>query len=103
MWEVLGHAGSVTGLSDAAVQAVATFRRCSSGSAGKFESSRWPKCVKTLIAEIAYKEELARLYPDVNEREARWASVEELVNAAAGYCPAGEPNPRWPASCRTWP
>jgi DNA helicase-2/ATP-dependent DNA helicase PcrA len=42
--------------------------------------------VKTLVREVGYREELDRLYPDINERDARWASVEELVNAVAGYC-----------------
>ena len=42
--------------------------------------------VKTLIREIGYRQELDRLYPDLSERDARWASVEELVNAVAAYC-----------------
>ena len=42
--------------------------------------------VPTLIREIGYREELDRLYPDLSDRDARWASVEELVNAVAGYC-----------------
>ena len=41
--------------------------------------------VKTLIREIEYKDELTRLYPDAGDQESRWASVEEVVNAVAGY------------------
>ena len=56
------------------------------GRSGKLDLSPFPKLaevVKTLLTEISYKEELARLYPNVNDRDARWASVEELVNAVA--------------------
>ena len=35
--------------------------------------------------EATYRDELARLYPDVQQQEARWDAVEEVVNAAAGY------------------
>jgi DNA helicase-2/ATP-dependent DNA helicase PcrA len=83
--DVLGHAGSVTGLSDAAVQAVARFQSLLERFRRKIREKPLADVLKTLIAEIAYKEELARQYSDANEREARWASVEELVNAAAGY------------------
>jgi DNA helicase-2/ATP-dependent DNA helicase PcrA len=41
--------------------------------------------VKSLIREIAYKDELTRQYPSAADQQSRWASVEEVVNAAAGY------------------
>ena len=41
--------------------------------------------VRGLINEVGYEAELARLYPDANERQARWAAVEEVVNAVATY------------------
>ncbi len=41
--------------------------------------------VKTLIREVAYKDEITRQYPDAGDQETRWASVEEVVNAVAGY------------------
>ena len=53
------------------------------------KNARRSEVVKTLIREIGYKDELTRQYPDANEQEARWASVEELVNAVAGYSAAG--------------
>jgi len=36
---------------------------------------------RRLIAEIGYEAELKRLYTDPNEQQARWAAVEEVVNA----------------------
>ena len=41
--------------------------------------------LKTLIREIRYKDELTKLYPNANDQETRWASVEEVVNAMADY------------------
>jgi DNA helicase II / ATP-dependent DNA helicase PcrA len=41
--------------------------------------------VKVVIREIGYKNEIARHYPDAADQEARWATVEEIINAVAGY------------------
>jgi DNA helicase-2/ATP-dependent DNA helicase PcrA len=41
--------------------------------------------VRRLVAEIGYQGEIKRLYPDPQEQEARWQSVEEVVNALAAY------------------
>jgi DNA helicase-2/ATP-dependent DNA helicase PcrA len=38
-----------------------------------------------LIQEIGYRRELGRLYKDPNEEQARWAAVEEVVNALGRY------------------
>ncbi len=85
LWKILPRAGKQNGLSDAAKQAIERFhslierfRRWMTE-----QSPRLSEVVKTLLTEISYKEELARLYPNVNDRDARWASVEELVNAVA--------------------
>jgi DNA helicase-2/ATP-dependent DNA helicase PcrA len=43
------------------------------------------KLLATVIDRTGYRQELERLYPDPAEREARTASVEELLNAAANY------------------
>ncbi|MCI0360056.1 MAG: ATP-dependent helicase, partial [Planctomycetaceae bacterium] len=41
--------------------------------------------VRKLVAEIGYQAEIKRLYPDPQEQEVRWQSVEEVVNALAAY------------------
>jgi DNA helicase-2/ATP-dependent DNA helicase PcrA len=41
--------------------------------------------VSTVITKTGYRGELERNYPDPNDREARTASLEEIVNAAGGY------------------
>jgi DNA helicase II / ATP-dependent DNA helicase PcrA len=40
---------------------------------------------RRLIAETGYEAELKRLYSDPNEQQARWAAVEEVVNALGAY------------------
>ena len=40
---------------------------------------------RRLIVEIGYERELERIYTDPNERQARWAAVEEVVNALGAY------------------
>ncbi len=40
---------------------------------------------RKLIEDIHYQAELARLYPDPDERDSRWNAVEELINALAAY------------------
>ncbi len=85
MWEMLPHAGELAGLPATAVQAVGRFRALIERFRRQMKEQTPLDVVKTLIREIAYKDELARLYPDTNDQEARWASVEEVVNAVAGY------------------
>ncbi len=41
--------------------------------------------VRELIGCIGYQDELARLYPDPTEQQARWRAVEEVINALASY------------------
>ena len=38
-----------------------------------------------MIDKTAYRDALAKLYPDPTERESRLASLEEIINAAASY------------------
>ena len=41
--------------------------------------------IERLLEEIAYKHEVARLYPDPQVREQRWAGVEDILNFAENY------------------
>jgi DNA helicase-2/ATP-dependent DNA helicase PcrA len=113
VWEMLSHAGELAGMSATAVQAVQRFRamierfrkglekgtgpirakhpegghrpKVGHGKLDRSPFSNLAEIVKTLIREVAYKDELTRLYPDASDQEARWASVEEVVNAVASY------------------
>ena len=89
------------GLTDAANQAVARFHAMIERFRRQSAEQPLAEVVKTLIREIGYRQELDRLYPDLSERDARWASVEELVNAAAAYCQRAS-KPTVAGFCRTW-
>ena len=84
IWDVLPHAGEL-GLSATAASAVERFRAMIEHFRHGMKKHSPLETVKTLIREVAYKDELTRLYATVEDQEARWASVEEVVNAVANY------------------
>ena len=98
MWDSLNDVASnsaACGLPPAVVAAIAKFVQL----IGNLQemASRLPaeKLLTATIDRTGYRRELERLYPDPTEREARTASVEELVNAAANYAAsASEPSLR---------
>ncbi len=118
LWEVLPDAGNVPGLPPAAVEAVGRFRAmierfqrtekgagafCRNGPEGASHKrllTPFPltEVLTTLIREINYKDELTKLYPNAADQESRWASVEELVNAAAAYCQRAAENGNRPTA-----
>ncbi len=51
----------------------------------RLEKDPLVEVVSDLIREIGYQDELARIYKDPQEQLARWAAVEEVVNALAAY------------------
>ena len=96
LWEVLltvkgtglitaQHAKAEKGLPPGAVEAIGRFRVMIERFR-RFAKEQSPlEVVKTLIRDITYKDEIARQYPNAGDQEARWASVEEIVNAVAGH------------------
>jgi len=96
LWEILARAGRLDGLSAKAAEAVARFHalveryreyfvaRPPSAGVGKHPPKLF-ELVRMLIREIGYHDELTRMYPKVEDRDARWAAVEEMVNAVGAY------------------
>jgi DNA helicase II / ATP-dependent DNA helicase PcrA len=76
LWEVLAAAGA---------PAIDQFRGLIESFRRRAKEGPLVEAVGGLIREIRYRDELTRLYPDPNEQQARWAAVEEVVNAVAGY------------------
>lgn len=85
LWEILPAADKSLGLSAAAVESVARFHAMIERFRGMLKRHSPLEVVKTLIRDINYKDELTRQYQSAEDQEARWASVEEMVNAVAGY------------------
>ena len=86
VWDMLGEAAQSGRATGAAAAGIAKFRDLVGGHRGQLAHRPLAEVVQSLITQSGYREELARLYPEQAERESRTAAVEEVVNAAAGYC-----------------
>ncbi|TWT76893.1 ATP-dependent DNA helicase PcrA [Posidoniimonas polymericola] len=83
LWRVVADFANVEGLTPAAkkgcaalVQMVESWRK---------DDGPVERLVNRVIDEARYRQELDRIYPDPNERDARLAALGEIVNAAASY------------------
>ncbi len=85
VWETLPEAGRIDGVSPAAARAIAGFQSLIEQYHVWAGQRRPDDVVKNLIEAVGYRNELTRLYPNAAEQQNRWASVEEVVNAAANY------------------
>ena len=72
-------------LPDAGLRAVEEFRGMIVSFRQRLDKGPLAETVRAIITDIRYRDELARLYPDANERQSRWQAVEEVVNAVAAY------------------
>ena len=89
VWELLGEAagGEATGI---APRAIGGFRDLVRRYHVQAKDHAPGQVLRSLIDEIRYREEIARRYDDPNEQQARWASVEEVVNAVGAYSQRAE-------------
>jgi DNA helicase-2/ATP-dependent DNA helicase PcrA len=104
LWEVLPEAGSVTGVTPAAAEAVQRLRgliesyrvRAASGDharGGGASADASPgtpagplaRLTIDLLRDVQYRNEIVRVYKEPRDQEARWQSVEEVVSAAGNY------------------
>ena len=86
VWDVLPKASRLGKTSPPAIRAIDEFRELINRYRGRAKSKSLVDVAGGLIEEIGYREELARLYPEAQEQQDRWASVEQVVNALGGYC-----------------
>ncbi len=92
LWELLERVESQSGLTRAAIEGAVGFRRLIQGLRAEAPRITVDRLLTNLLSAIDYRAELERIYDDVADRDARWASVEELVNAAAQYSKRNEKN-----------
>ncbi len=85
LWDVLPDALAVDGVDAKTAQAVAQFRRLIEEFRGRDQKTSIAQLVSQVLEKTKYRDALLKLYPDPTEREARLASLEEIVNAAASY------------------
>ncbi|MGO9111108.1 MAG: ATP-dependent helicase [Thermoguttaceae bacterium] len=76
LWDVLGEAG---------LEAVTKFRDLIGRYRRRCHQDPLVEVVRDLIHEIGYRQEIVRLYPEVDDQESRWQAVEEVVNALGSY------------------
>jgi DNA helicase-2/ATP-dependent DNA helicase PcrA len=84
VWEVLSEASTI-GINATAAEAVQKFKQLVLSLQKAKEKLAIAELVNEVIAETGYRREIDRQYPDPNDREARTASLEEIINAAASY------------------
>lgn len=86
LWDVLPQAASMREAPSAStLEAIRKFTRLINHYRGRLGQDSLTDIVRDLIGAIGYQAELARLYPDPNDRESREAAVEQVVNAVSAY------------------
>jgi DNA helicase-2/ATP-dependent DNA helicase PcrA len=93
LWKLLANRHQQLGLSHAATEAIAKFvgemsslhEMMQAASAKGHARGALAEAARRMVERIDYKAELARLYDEENDREARWAAVEQVINAFAQY------------------
>ena len=76
LWDALGESG---------LEPVKRFRELIGRYRHRCQHDPLVEVVRDLIHEIGYRQEIARLYPEAEDRESRWEAVEEVVNAVGSY------------------
>jgi DNA helicase II / ATP-dependent DNA helicase PcrA len=82
VWEVVNGTRSVPATQEAVARFAGLIRRYHDEVQ---KTKSLVDVARRLIAEIGYEAELKRLYSDPSEQQARWAAVEEVVNALGAY------------------
>jgi DNA helicase-2/ATP-dependent DNA helicase PcrA len=77
--------GGAAALNAAAADGIAKFQAMIARCHARLGHDTLVEVAGDLIQEIGYRRELARLYKDPNEEQARWAAVEEVVNSLGRY------------------
>ena len=85
VWESLADSAVVDRLIPAARKGIARFRELAEKFRRDLKRRPTADLIRSLVEEIRYRDELTRLYQSVEEQDARWNSVEDVVNAAASY------------------
>ncbi len=85
LWELLPHAERHVTLSPTAREGVCRLCNLLAEFGRRAKKEAPARLARELIAEVGYYDEIVRQYPNVDEQQARWASVEEVVNAVGAY------------------
>ncbi len=85
VWDVLAEAQPIGKITPTAVEAIGKFRDQIESFRRLIEHEPLVEVATQLIAHIRYQDELARQYPDLNEQQSRWNSVQEVINSLGAF------------------
>jgi len=85
VWDVLGRAGRIGGIPDPAREGIARLRELIARYREQAKRVPLAKLAGGLVDELGYRDELARIYQNPDDRDGRLAAVEELLRSVAGY------------------
>ncbi len=85
VWELLCNLQPGGKITAANVEVIRRFRELIEAYRLRIASEPLVDVVASLIAHIHYHDELVRQYPDVNDQQSRWASVQEVINSLGSF------------------
>ena len=85
LWDFLESPGTDVRLSSAAKQGWGALKSAIAQAQATIKTKGLTVAANQLIEQVGYRQELQRLYPDENDRETRWNSVEQVINSMAEY------------------
>lgn len=85
LWDILPQARSVTDLSQPAIDGAFSLRSLIVGYQKRLPNEPLVELLRELLVDIRYRDEIDRNYKEPADREARWNTVEEFVNAVGIY------------------
>ncbi len=85
VWQVMRNPAAIADLSAPARRGIEQLASLADGVRQRIENESLTEAMTTLLERSAYTDEIARLYDQPEEREARMASLGELTNAINAY------------------
>ncbi|HTM45805.1 MAG TPA: UvrD-helicase domain-containing protein [Polyangiaceae bacterium] len=85
LWEILSDPLTLTALPAGVAPRVTAFRERIEQWQERTQKEKLSAVVQDLLGQINYRAELSRVYKNDGDVEARWSSLEELVNSLALY------------------
>ncbi len=85
LWQLLPEVGSYGELNHGVSERIEQFRLLIERTRAQLGERSLSELFQELLTEVAYKTEIERVYKNPGDVEARWSTVEELVNSVALY------------------
>lgn len=85
IWDVMQSTSAVSDLSTAARRGIDQLKRLTESVSTRAKNESLAAGLQTLIEQTAYHDEITRNYENVDERDARIASLGEVANAMSSY------------------